>query len=422
MHPCAMNRASRLVSLSLIALSLGCPPSKPPVVDGGGGSASDAGGETGGTDTTSDDIASNDLSSNEAEPAGLNVITGSLPLYHMPKNIMNAKPRNDASGVAFLPATGQLLIVDDGGEDSTPDVVPFYLTTVAGLFGPAPLVMQELPAASELPGSLPAKHRDMEAAAFADDFIYVMSSLPAATEKPDPANRSFSRFKLQEGQIVGAITIDPRDAILVAVTKPTTDAWFGDWLARWKDQKAKDGGFQVEALSATPQAGKLLVGLRSPHYGAEYLLPKIDDPTKKNTRAGAAPLVEIDVTAFDASKLDARVFANVDLGGLGFRGMEYSATARGYFINAGAVEAGFDYKLFFWNGVPGAPPVDLSEMVPAFKKLCRPESVTELEYAGARYLLVLSEESGAICEQPAAPYNYLLIELNQAFQNLLGNR
>ncbi len=347
-------------------------------------------------------------------PSVFKVTTGSLPLYHLPKNIANPKPRNDASGVVFLPATKQLLLVDDGGEDATPDVVPFYLASVASLFAP-PVPMLELPGAVDLPAALPAQHRDMEALTSDCGFNYVMSSLPAESEKPDAGNRAFSRFKLVDGQISEAATINPRDAILTALMQPTGDPWFAEWLARWKDQKAKDGGLQVEALTRTPVANKLLVALRSPHYSAAYLTPRSDDPTKRQTRIGDAMLVELSVADFDASKLTPRLHATVDLGGLGFRGMEYSQTAGGYFITAGAVEAGFDYGFYYWNGTPGAAPTNLADKIPAWKKLCRPESVAEIEHDGKPYLLVLSEESGAICEQPAAPYNYLLIELDQSF-------
>jgi hypothetical protein len=93
-----------------------------------------------------------------------------------------------------------------------------------------------------------------------------------------------------------------------------------------------------------------------------------------------------------------------------------------YFITAGAVEAGFDYDFFFWSGKPGTPPVRLSTVIPEFAKLCRPESVAEVEHGGKKYLLVLSEESGAICEMPAAPYNYLLIELDERFLATVRSR
>ena len=357
-----------------------------------------------------------DQSATDATTPG--VTTGSFPLYHTPANIAGAKPRNDASGIVFLPGAAQLLFIDDGGEDATPDVVPFYLAPVASLFGAAVLVT-ELPAAAGLAGSLPAKHRDMEALARGGDFIYVMSSLPAASEKADPGNRAFSRFKFEGGEITAASTIEPRDAIMAALSTPTADPWHAAWLARWKDRNAKDGGLQVEALSGTGEPTELLVALRSPHYSADYLTPNPTDATKTLSRVGPAMLVSIDVTDFAAGALEAAVHATLDLGGLGFRGMEHSPAADGYFITAGAVEAGFDYGFYFWNGDPAAKPVNLADKVPEFKKLCRPESVTELDHAGKKYLLVLSEQSGAICETPAAPYNYLLIELTPEFLGML---
>lgn len=387
----------------LAAQSAGCP-------GGGGGGGVDAG------------APAMDLAAEVSDAAGpgprFNVITGALPLYHLPLNIPNAKARNDASGVVFLEREKQLLIIDDGGDDLTPDLVPFYLADVAALWNP-PVALTEVPDRASLPTSLPARHRDTEGLASSGCYIYAISSLPAATEKADPTVRAFSRFKLEQGQITDPLTIEPRDAIATALAQPTADPWFDAWLARWRDQKAKDGGINVEAISGTRKEGEILVALRSPHYGPDYLLPRTDDPGKKQTRTGAAMLVKLDVNDFAVDKLDAKVHATLDLGGLGFRGMEYSPAAGGYFITAGAVEAGFDYDFFFWNGKPGAAPRRLSSLIPEFAQLCRPESVTQVEHGGKRYLLVLSEESGPICEQPVAPYNYLLIALDDAFLDAL---
>lgn len=385
-----------------------------------GSDGSSADGDEDGKDAAGNGSDGSDGSAgaSDAPPPVAKVITGAFPLYHLPQAVANAKPRNDASGIVFLPTTKQLLLIDDGGEDASPDVVPFYLATVANLFAP-PVTVNPLPVAGELATALPARHRDMEALAFDGSFIYVMSSLPAASEKAEPGYRAFSRFKLVGTQIAEDKTIEPRDAIMAALAKPTAEPWFAAWLDRWKDQKAKDGGLNVEAISATPTAGQLLVALRSPHYSANYLTPQPSDATKKQTRVGAAMLVKLNVASFDVASLAAEVHTSLDLGGLGFRGMEYSPTANGYFITAGAVEAGFDYGFYFWNGQPGKAPVALSDMIPGWKQLCRPESVSEVEYAGKHYLLVLSEESGAICETPAAPFNYLLIELDPAFLHTL---
>ena len=283
--------------------------------------------------------------------------------------------------------------------------------------------MTELPArVEEVAASVSGRHRDLEAATSDGSFVYITSSLPYEKEvgKADPGYRLFSRFRLEGGRISDDRSIELRAPILQALSRPREDSWFAQWLDRWSVQKpnSKDCGLNVEALTRTPQSNELLVGLRSPHYGAEYCLT--DEQTNRpQTRSGSAILVKINVAEFQSETLGATVHATLDLGGLGFRGMEYSPTAQGYFLTAGAVEAGFDYDFFFWSGEPRVEPRRLSTLIPEFAKLCRPESVEEVEHDGRRYLLVLSEESGAICEAPPAPYNYLLIELNRAFLNML---
>jgi hypothetical protein len=347
----------------------------------------------------------------------LNVTTGALPLYHV-----QVKPRNDASGAVFLPSSGKLLVVDDGGDDQKPDRVPLYLADVASLFAAGP-AMAELPATAEaLLGSFPDRHRDMEGATSDGRFIYVTTSLPSEAEpnKMDAQFRAFSRFRIEGDRIVDGTTIDPRAAVIDSLARPTADPWFADWLDRWtvKFPNSKDCGLNIEALSRTPQANQLLLGVRSPHYGPDFCQPDAESG-KPKTRNGAAIVLKVDVGTFEQAALAPVVHATLDLGGLGFRGMEYSPAARGYFITAGAVEAGFDYAFFFWNGDPGSRPVPLAEKIPEFGKLCRPESVEEIEQGGRHYLLVLSEESGTICEMPPQPYNYLLIELNRSFLAML---
>jgi hypothetical protein len=347
----------------------------------------------------------------------LRVLTGSLPFYHL-----QTKQRNDASGAAFLPDQRRLLVVDDGGDDTNPDLVPLYRTEVAALFSPMPGVTT-LPASPEaVAASVSGRHRDLEAATFDGRHVYISSSMPDPAEvgKSDPSFRVLSRFRIEGDTILDVESIEPRPAFQQALARPTADPWFADWLERWsiKRPASKDCGLSLEALSRTPQPGQLLVGLRSPHYGPEYCLEDAQTG-RPRTRTGNAILLRLPVTDLDPTRLQASVEATVDLGGLGFRGLEYSPTARGYFITAGAVEAGFDYDFFFWSGDRNASPVRLSQKIPAFARLCRPESVEEVEQDGRRYLLVLSEDSGAICEAPPAPYNYLLIELNRPFLDML---
>ncbi len=343
---------------------------------------------------------------------GINVTTGALPLYH----IYQGKPRNDASGVVFLPDQKRILVVDDGGEDRAPENVPFFMVDVGALFGPMPMVTSLPAPVDDLVTSVAGRHLDVEAVTFDGKYVYVASSLPGATEpgKEKPAYRALSRVKVVAGGIADATTVDPREGIIEALRTWAVTSGDPSWFDRVSRLAQKSGGLNLEAMSYTPVPDELLLGLRSPHAGADYLAPG----DAGVTRSGRAILVKIKVGAFPDG-LSPSVHATLDLGGLGFRSLEYSPTAKGYFLTAGAVEAGWDYDLYFWNGQPESPPVSLKGKIKEFDKLCRPEGVTEIERDGRRYLMVLSEDSGDLCEQPPVPFNYLLVELNSDFLDLL---
>jgi hypothetical protein len=328
-------------------------------------------------------------------PPGVNVLTGTLPLYRT----QGSSPRQDVSGASYIPALEKVLLVDDGGEPGK-DAVPFYLLDGGNNFKLGQMAQGMLG----------------EAATFDGTFAYVTSGLYSPTGKlsgPEPKDspyiapkyRAFSRFKLEGDKPVGLETIDPREALVAALA-----AFDAAWWARVKDLEPWMDGrgvLAVEGLTATPTPGKLLVGLRSPRHGPDFA-----PPGAPSQRGGAALLIEVDVTAFSPGELRPRV-STLDLGGYGVRSIEHSPTAGGYFISAGALEDhSRDFALYFWRG-PGSAPVALA--LEAFKELCRPEAITEMVHGGKRYLLILSEESGDVCADPTPRYSYILVELNPAF-------
>jgi hypothetical protein len=328
-----------------------------------------------------------------ADAAKVNVITGSLPLYHTQDGIA----RNDLSDATYVPALHGLFLVDDGGDAPQPPL-PFYFLAPSANFR-----------LLQLPDDLMKDHGDLEATTFDGQYLYVASSL--GIDKPALAEdrfRNVSRFRLEGPAEAPRIvhgdpgTLRPRDALLGAV-RALDPAWFdGNQMAELEQRK---GGLNVEGLAAMPnEPGKLLVGLRSPHLGGDF---------PANTRSGQAIVVKIDVGSFSENALAPQAYA-LDLGGLGFRSLQYSATAQGYFVTAGIVEQGWDYAFYFWKGM-GSTPVRIR--LPEFDGLCRPESVAEIEINRKRYLFVGSEESSSLCE--GVKYNYLLVEMNAAFLALL---
>ena len=313
----------------------------------------------------------------------INITVGSLPLYHQQVDTF----RSDLSGAAYIPAQGVVILADDGGKPS--DVVPAYVADVRNDF-----------AISEVSDAVNGAHGDLEGATFDGTYVYVISSLPGATEFAEDRFRAFSRYKFNAGVISEVETVSPRSVLMPAIET----AFGSDFYSRIETLDSKVGGLNVEGLSATGNANELMIGLRSPHFGADF---------PQNTKSGEAIVLQANFTDFAPSSWQIQAHT-IDLGGHGVRSMEWSPTAQGYFILAGIVEAGFDYAFYFWPG-PGSPTVriELDEFLP----LCRPEAVTEIDVDGVPTLWVMSEESGAICDDVA--YNYLLIELNDAFMQTL---
>lgn len=321
----------------------------------------------------------------------LTVITGALPLYHTQTGRMN--PRNDVSGATFLPDSGRLLIVDDGG-DNPPDPMPLYMVELRANLRLTPVMTE-----------LAERHRKLEGAAFDGAYAYVTGTLDGQFD--DEAFHAVSRFRVLGDDVADLATLRPRDTLLAALQA----AGPPDWFERIRDLPGKSGGLNVEGLSAGPTRGELLFGLRSPHLGPEFPM---------NTRSGLAIVIRTSVASFHETDLRP-IVQTLDLGGLGIRSLEYSPTARGYFVVAGPVEtlpppehAPPHFELYFWRG---AGPETVRIPIEAFGRLCRPEGLAEVAVNGRKFLMIVSEESGLACEDPPPPFNYILVEMNQA---LLG--
>jgi hypothetical protein len=85
--------------------------------------------------------------------------------------------------------------------------------------------------------------------------------------------------------------------------------------------------------------------------------------------------------------------------------MEWIPAMGSYVIIGGPVPAADNYSLWqlTWNGT--LKPLEL----PGFENLCRPESVMQIKEGYKEYLVVLSEESGAACNN--VPYTFIMAEI-----------
>jgi hypothetical protein len=323
----------------------------------------------------SDATLSNDLNSDPAPPqVGLagppihfgQIITGKNSQYHeQPAGSF----RQDLSGAAT--DNTNIIFVDDGG--SPPD---FSFVRV----------MQQLPDDNAVNLPLTQNHQDLEGATYYQDFFVATGSLSDVDVHPDA--RWLTRFKLDQtgSQLIDETSVDLRDQLLAAL-----QAHFGqEWFDRIKDLAGRDGGLNIEGLSrAHTGQDVLLWGLRSPLWGDNF---------PADLRDGAAIIAKVyqpfgAEPTFQFETLDLQT----ELGNHGIRAMEWIPKLHGYVIIGGPVQKANDYSL--WRLRPNGA-LERIEL-PGFDQLCRPESVLQLTADGKDYLVVLSEESGAACDNVA---------------------
>ncbi len=129
------------------------------------------------------------------------------------------------------------------------------------------------------------------------------------------------------------------------------------------------GGFNIEALGATPE-GTLLIGFRSPIPNRQALLATLRNPNA--VIHGQAP-------QFGEPIL-------LDLGGLGLR--DIVATTNGYYLLAGPADGGAESRLFFWSGGKVVPRAITDVKFPQ----SNPEGICYLDFGGGADFLILSDD------------------------------
>jgi uncharacterized protein DUF3616 len=146
-----------------------------------------------------------------------------------------------------------------------------------------------------------------------------------------------------------------------AYTRLLDDMLAHPGLARFDLQSASQrapksiGGLNIEALAATPD-GKILIGFRNPIPAGKALILPMENPVEilKGSRARLGAPIEL------------------DLGGLGVRGMEYVPSLSRYAIIGGDIDKGRPSQMFTWTGQT----TDAAQVIPnlSFGAL-NPESV-----------------------------------------------
>lgn len=290
--------------------------------------------------------------------------------------------RQDVSGAAA--DRPYIVLFDDGGKPSDYN----FVRVIRGLPDEAPV---------ELALSLP--HKDLEAATWYRGH-YVGSTSLSKTGEENAAYRWLTRFTLNHDgdQLIGEESVDLRADLMEGLRTHFGDAWF----ARVENEPSKSGGLNIEGISRGATGQDALVwGLRSPLFGDTFGNPATDP--ELSLFEGDAIIAKVADPFGDNPSF---TFETLDLEGLGIRGMEWVPRLRGYVIISGPVPKGDGYGLWLWREHDHQ--LERLELA-GFDSLCRPETVISMVQNGKGYLVVMSEESGAACND--APFTYIQAEI-----------
>jgi hypothetical protein len=189
-----------------------------------------------------------------------------------------------------------------------------------------------------------APEADLEGVAqLGDQVFFITSHGRNASGKPAPNRHQFFALKLTEANGVATINAvgQSYNNLVADLARDPKYQSFDLADAAGLAPKAP-GGFNIEALTATPQ-GTLLIGFRSPIPEHRALLAPLLNPTA--------------VIAGAPAEFGEPILLN--LGGLGLRGI--TAVTNGYYLLAGPAAGGGQSRLYFWEGGT-MPPRQISEV------------------------------------------------------------
>lgn len=143
---------------------------------------------------------------------------------------------------------------------------------------------------------------------------------------------------------------------------------------RVKKLAPKRQGMNIEGLAATPSGTGLLIGFRNPVPDGKALVVFLANPKELVTRPEArARFIGL---------------AELDLGGLGIRSIEYTPAIQGYLVLAGPSGDGGPFRIYKWSGSRDAAPVELYSL--KTQKGRNPEAL--VIYRGSPRVQILMDE------------------------------
>lgn len=213
---------------------------------------------------------------------------------------------------------------------------------------------------------------DLEAAApLGDTIFFITSHGRNSAGKPAPARQRLFALKLTETN--SSVTVQRVGELYTnLVADLAADSRYAPFdLGEASELAPKaSGGFNIEALVATPE-GTLLIGFRNPIPHGRALLAPLLNPRE---------IIEGRPAKFGAP-------LQLDLGGLGLRDM--CITTNGYYLIAGPAHGGHgESRLFSWSGA-SATPQAISEV--HFAK-SNPEGICFLDFGNHTDFLIVSDD------------------------------
>ena len=262
----------------------------------------------------------------------------------------------DASGVAQVSGTDEILFVDNGREGQ--------------------VFRMKLDQKGKQVGSINSLNlgvniEDLEGITTDGTRFYVVSS--HSTPKAI-VTEGLVRFKFDHrgNSIKDAESISGLKAFLVENVAELRD---------WADRNGKDGGLNIEGVAWDPRRGRLLLGLRSPIVDGQALVV----PLRLRDQGAAFSIDNMEVENSKAIRLP--------LGGVGIRSIEYDARAKVFRIISGAAENQdpTDFALWEWNGDEQQLMIRETRR---FEKSLKPEGVTRATAGGHDFLIIVFDASG----------------------------
>jgi hypothetical protein len=284
-------------------------------------------------------------------------------LEESPRHVVSPEPMTafsggtfQASGVAHVPSTDNVLFVDDGRPNEI-----FWL----------PLGEDRKQAGAIKTIDIATSIIDLEGITTDGTYFYVVGS----QSKSQGANQAgLARF-----------TFDAANRRATGTQAATgLKKFLADNVAELRgmeNTQYNDGGINVEGIAWDPQNNRLLLGLRSPVVDGQALVVPLKQRDLK------APL------SFDNLEVEGHKAIRLPLGGAGIRSIEYDNSRKAFFLitGAGPNDENIEFKTWEWSGNAASPGM---REIDTFDRRLKPEGITRVSNGAGDFIFIVFDTSG----------------------------